>query len=75
MECMLSPAIRKRQRDNMSWTAGTPACFSNDILQSRCPSPKRVKSAIKLVRNELLTLKMLDNSEKLLNFASITVTL
>ena len=63
MECMLSPAIRKRQRDNMSWTAGTPACFSNDILQSRCPSPKRVKSAIKLVRNELLTLKMLDISE------------
>ena len=36
------------------------------------PKPK---SDIKFVLNELLTLNMLDNSEKLLNFASITVTL
>lgn len=36
---------------------------------------KRVKSAIKLVRYELLILNMFDNSEKLLNFASTTVTL
>ena len=36
------------------------------------PKPK---SEIKFVLNELLTLNMLDNSEKLLNFASITVTL
>ena len=56
---------RYEQKRRLQWykRGAAYACFSNDILQSRCPRPNLEKSANKLVRNELLTLKMLDISE------------
>lgn len=58
-----------------SRTASMPISFYNDTLQDRRTSPNQAKSAIKLGHDELLTLNMLGNSEKLLIFASITITL
>ena len=59
---MLSPTMRKRQRERINSEAETPFRFSNDRRDNMCPMPNLPKRWNKSSFIRLLTLKNLDNS-------------